>query len=60
VYALRVADMAIIPVQPAGLDVWTLGLIDDEVADGGPARTHANHHTEGRQGERFRDPQAAA
>lgn len=31
--ALRVADMAIIPVQPAGLDVWTLGLIDDRVAE---------------------------
>jgi chromosome partitioning protein len=29
--ALRIADMAIIPVQPAGLDVWTLGLIDDRV-----------------------------
>jgi chromosome partitioning protein len=29
--ALRVADMAIIPVQPAGLDVWTLGLMDDRV-----------------------------
>ncbi|MDH3602133.1 MAG: AAA family ATPase [Candidatus Tectomicrobia bacterium] len=28
---LRVADRAIIPVQPAGLDVWTLGLIDDRV-----------------------------
>lgn len=31
--ALRVADMAIIPVQPAGLDVWTLGLIDDRVGE---------------------------
>ena len=29
--ALQVADCAIIPVQPAGLDVWTLGLIDDRV-----------------------------
>jgi chromosome partitioning protein len=31
--ALRVADMAVIPVQPAGLDVWTLGLIDDRVGE---------------------------
>jgi chromosome partitioning protein len=31
--ALRVADMAIIPVQPAGLDVWTLGLVDDRVGE---------------------------
>jgi chromosome partitioning protein len=31
--ALRVADMAIIPVQPAGLDVWTLGLSDDRVGE---------------------------
>ena len=31
--ALRVADLAIIPVQPAGLDVWTLGLIDDRVSE---------------------------
>jgi chromosome partitioning protein len=31
--ALRVAALAIIPVQPAGLDVWTLGLIDDRVGE---------------------------
>lgn len=31
--ALRVAEVAIIPVQPAGLDVWTLGLIDDRVGE---------------------------
>ena len=31
--ALRVADLAIVPVQPAGLDVWTLGLIDDRVGE---------------------------
>lgn len=31
--ALRVADRAIIPVQPAGLDVWTLGLVDDRVGE---------------------------
>jgi chromosome partitioning protein len=31
--ALRVADMAVIPVQPAGLDVWTLGLVDDRVGE---------------------------
>jgi chromosome partitioning protein len=31
--ALQVADCAIIPVQPAGLDVWTLGLIDDRVQE---------------------------
>jgi len=31
--ALQVADRAIIPVQPAGLDVWTLGLIDDRVQE---------------------------
>jgi chromosome partitioning protein len=30
---LCVADMAIIPVQPAGLNVWTLGLIDDRVGE---------------------------
>ncbi len=32
--ALRVAERAIIPVQPSGLDVWTLGLIDDRVGEG--------------------------
>jgi chromosome partitioning protein len=31
--ALRVADGAIIPVQPAGFDVWTLGLMDDRVGE---------------------------
>jgi chromosome partitioning protein len=31
--ALRVAERAIIPVQPAGLDVWTLGLVDDRVGE---------------------------
>jgi chromosome partitioning protein len=31
--ALRVADWAIIPIQPAGLDVWTLGLIDDRIGE---------------------------
>jgi chromosome partitioning protein len=31
--ALRAAEQAIIPVQPSGLDVWTLGLIDDRVAE---------------------------
>ncbi len=31
--ALRVADRAIIPVQPTGLDVWTLGLLDDRIAE---------------------------
>jgi chromosome partitioning protein len=31
--ALRVAERAIIPVQPSGLDVWTLGLIDDRVGE---------------------------
>jgi chromosome partitioning protein len=31
--ALRVAEVAVIPVQPAGLDVWTLGLIDDRVGE---------------------------
>ena len=31
--ALRVADYVIIPVQPAGLDVWTLGLMDDRVGE---------------------------
>ena len=30
---MQVADCAIIPVQPAGLDVWTLGLIDDRVQE---------------------------
>lgn len=31
--ALRVANRVIIPVQPAGLDVWTLGLIDERVGE---------------------------
>ena len=31
--ALRVADLVLIPVQPAGLDVWTLGLMDDRVGE---------------------------
>jgi chromosome partitioning protein len=31
--ALRVADRAVIPIQPAGLDVWTLGLIDDRIGE---------------------------
>jgi chromosome partitioning protein len=30
---LRVAERVLIPVQPAGLDVWTLGLLDDRVAE---------------------------
>ena len=29
--ALRVADRVIIPVQPAGLDIWTLGHLDDRI-----------------------------
>jgi chromosome partitioning protein len=29
--ALRVVSHAIVPIQPAGLDVWTLGLLDDRV-----------------------------
>lgn len=31
--ALRSADRVIIPVQPAGLDVWTLGIIDERVGE---------------------------
>jgi cellulose biosynthesis protein BcsQ len=31
--ALRVAERVIIPVQPAGLDVWRLGLVDDRVGE---------------------------
>jgi chromosome partitioning protein len=31
--ALRVTRCALVPVQPAGLDVWTLGLIDDRVGE---------------------------
>jgi chromosome partitioning protein len=31
--ALRAASRVIIPIQPAGLDVWTLGLLDDRVDD---------------------------
>jgi chromosome partitioning protein len=31
--ALQVADCVIIPVQPPGLDVWTLGLMDDRVGE---------------------------
>ena len=30
---LRVAHCVLTPVQPAGLDVWTLGLLDDRVAE---------------------------
>ena len=30
---LRVADRVLLPVQPAGLDVWTLGLLDERVAE---------------------------
>ena len=29
--ALEVADVALVPIQPTGLDVWTLGLMDDRV-----------------------------
>jgi len=29
--AMRVATRVVIPVQPAGLDVWTLGLIDEKI-----------------------------
>jgi chromosome partitioning protein len=38
--ALRVARCALVPIQPAGLDMWTLGLIDDRVGEaqaGNPA-----------------------
>jgi chromosome partitioning protein len=31
--ALRVADLVLIPVQPSGLDVWTLGLLDDRISE---------------------------
>jgi chromosome partitioning protein len=31
--SLRVAEQVIIPIQPAGLDVWTLGLMDDRVGE---------------------------
>lgn len=31
--ALRTADRAVIPVQPSGLDVWTLGIIDERVGE---------------------------
>lgn len=31
--ALRTANRVIIPVQPAGLDVWTLGIIDERVGE---------------------------
>jgi len=30
---LRVAARVLMPVQPAGLDVWTLGLLEDRVAE---------------------------
>ena len=30
--ALRVADRVIIPLQPSGIDVWTLGLLDDRIS----------------------------
>ena len=33
VEVLRVADRVLLPVQPAGLDVWTLGLLDERVAE---------------------------
>ena len=26
---LRVADVAIVPVQPNGMDIWTMGLLDE-------------------------------
>ena len=29
---LRVADIAIVPVQPNGLDIWTMGLLDELTA----------------------------
>ena len=31
--ALRVADTVIIPVQPSGIDMWTLGLLDDRISE---------------------------
>jgi chromosome partitioning protein len=31
--ALRAASRVIIPVQPAGLDVWTLGIIDERIGE---------------------------
>ena len=30
--ALLVADCAIVPIQPAGLDVWTMGLMDSRIS----------------------------
>ena len=30
--ALRIADCAVAPLQPAGVDVWTMGLVDGRVA----------------------------
>jgi chromosome partitioning protein len=38
--ALRVAERAIIPIQPAGLDVWTLGLIGDRVDEAKGVNEH--------------------
>jgi chromosome partitioning protein len=38
--ALEVADVALVPIQPTGLDVWTLGLMDDRV--GVVQRQHSN------------------
>lgn len=31
--ALRVAECAVVPIQPAGLDVWTLGQVDARVGE---------------------------
>lgn len=38
--ALRVAGNVIVPIQPAGLDVWTLGLLDDRVDEARSANEH--------------------
>ena len=50
---LRVADVAIVPVQPNGMDIWTMGLLDEltvaalELNDGLKVRVilnRASHH----------------
>ena len=31
--ALRVSNKVIVPLQPSGIDVWTLGLLDDRISE---------------------------
>jgi chromosome partitioning protein len=42
--ALRVADKVIIPVQPSGIDLWTLGLLDDRISQARQGNTKLTAH----------------